>query len=817
MKDRTCARPLITALAVMGALIMVVGFFDVAPVSSLSAWAKDAERSRPEPRGTQGALTAPALRSGDLYALVVGISQYPNDKIGNLNRAHTDAQDFAEFLKTQGKVFKNLHVTLLVNEQATRKAVETYLKYKLKKALKGDTIVIFLSGHGSPDPARPADFYFVTYDADPEFLGASAVKMSGLEFAREYEAERVLLIADACHAGGFSFMQSGTATKSLGPAIELFLREIKESSGIAAIMSSKPGESSWDLDKFRNSVFTHFLLEGLKGRADRDHNGVVTLEEAYQYAYKHTKEETRGAQTPQRAAGDVVGSFPLSFVGSGTPKEELQAHLLHAAKSGNLRKVKELLDDGVYVNARDRSNNTPLILASKQGRVDVVRHLLKCGAGVDDSNNLANRALTCAAENGHAEVVEMLLGAGANVDAENNKGEKALTRAAREGHAAVVRLLVEKGANIKARTHTGNTALSLAAYRGHREIVAYLLSKGADVNAVDTTNRTALSLAARYGHSDIVKLLAQHGAFLDASHSGKTAKGPAVQDEFMRAVLLGDDARLPVLLERGARIDFATDSGDTALTLAAGLGHLDAVKTLLAKGVAIDASTTYHSTALMWASYNGRPDVVRVLLTRGADYNRQDKGGWTALMYASQNGHTSIVMLLTSKGAAIETAGKDGDTALSVAAEKGRVDIVKHLLAKGANPNAKKSDGSTALILAARNGHSEVVQLLSGGGANLNAAREDGNTALIMAAQQGHPGVVKYLLNKGADPNAKNEKGSTPLIQAAREGHVDVVRLLLASGARTDLQDWEGMTASRIASVGGHTGIAQLLDKASSK
>lgn len=94
---------------------------------------------------------------------------------------------------------------------------------KLKKALKDDTIIVFLSGHGAPDPSNPSDFYFVTYDADPEYLGASSVKMSGLEFARHYDAQRVLVIADACHAGGFSFLTQGAHTKSTAPAMEQFL------------------------------------------------------------------------------------------------------------------------------------------------------------------------------------------------------------------------------------------------------------------------------------------------------------------------------------------------------------------------------------------------------------------------------------------------------------------------------------------------------------------------------------------------------------------------------------------------------------------
>ena len=677
-------------------------FLAVACVCTFAAETWAANKPKSDQANDKGQVArVPNFGTGDLYALVVGISEYQNGKIGKLNRSHVDAKDFADFLKTQDKVFKNVHVSLLTNGEATRQAIETHLKYKLKKALKNDTVIIFLSGHGAPDPASPSDFYFVTYDADPDYLGASSVKMSGLDFARHYDAERVLVIADACHAGGFSFMKQGTTTKALAPAVERFLREIQESSGIATILSSKPGESSWDLDKFRNSVFTHYLLEGLRGKADRDRNGVVTLEEAYQYAYKRTKAETSGAQTPQRAAGDVVGSFPLSYVGSPVGMAELRKQLLRAAESGNVEMLQELVDAGIHVDCRDRENRTPLIVAAQEGRGGAVKLLLKNGANVDDTSNEGNTALIAAAERGSTEVVAMLLEAGADVNVQNREGEKALTRAAREGHAAIVKTLLEKGANIKARTNTGNTALSLAAYRGHADIVKILLEKGADVNIVDTNNRTALSLAARYGHSSIVKLLMDKGATINVGTPGKVRKGPAADTELLRYALLGDAKKVTTVLNSGASTHAATDSGDTALTLAAGLGQVDVVRALIAKGADVNARTSFNSNALMWACYSGRLDVVKTLLAAGAAVNVQDNSDWTALMYAAENGHKPIVELLLAKGADVNLASDEGDTALIVASEKGYPDIVKILVDNGADLKAKKKEDATALMLAA--------------------------------------------------------------------------------------------------------------------
>ena len=46
-----------------------------------------------------------------------------------------------------------------------------------------------------------------------------------------------------------------------------------------------PIRESGDIE---GSYFTHHMLSALRGAGDRDGNGVVTLAEAYQYAYAHT-------------------------------------------------------------------------------------------------------------------------------------------------------------------------------------------------------------------------------------------------------------------------------------------------------------------------------------------------------------------------------------------------------------------------------------------------------------------------------------------------------------------------------------------------
>jgi hypothetical protein len=254
-----------------------------------------------------GRETRPGI--GKLYAVVVGVSQYHHPRIPDLKLADDDAGAFARFLESQREVFEDTRVTLLLDEQATKREIEKQLHYELRKAGKDDTVVLFLSGHGAGDARKAGSYYFLGHDADPDFLHASAVRMSGLEFLKGLDAKRVVLVADACHAGAFS----NISTKAAVSSHEAFLKDLGQSAGHIILTSSRPDEYSQEKQGMPHSVFTHYLLKALKGEADSDRDGLVTVREAYDYAYERTNAETGGGQHPQ-IHGKAEGSFPLSVV-----------------------------------------------------------------------------------------------------------------------------------------------------------------------------------------------------------------------------------------------------------------------------------------------------------------------------------------------------------------------------------------------------------------------------------------------------------------------------------------------------------------------
>jgi uncharacterized caspase-like protein len=120
-------------------------------------------------------------------------------------------------------------------------------------------------------------------------------------------SERVIFIADTCYSGasgGRTILSRSTrATLS-----ENFLERLSKGKGRIIISASSANEVSQENDQFRHGVFTYYLLEGLKGRADDDGDGLVTVGEVFRYVSRKVPEATGQDQHPVKK-GEVVGEM----------------------------------------------------------------------------------------------------------------------------------------------------------------------------------------------------------------------------------------------------------------------------------------------------------------------------------------------------------------------------------------------------------------------------------------------------------------------------------------------------------------------------
>ena len=103
------------------------------------------------------------------------------------------------------------------------------------------------------------------------------------------------------------------------------------------------------------------------------------------------------------------------------------ATIHHAARNGNLNRVKAFLNQGVPVNSRNEAGWTPLHDAAYRGHLSVVQELLRRGAHVNPRSISGYTPLHVAALEKHPHVVHALIRAGANPRYKNKYGYDAST------------------------------------------------------------------------------------------------------------------------------------------------------------------------------------------------------------------------------------------------------------------------------------------------------------------------------------------------------------------------------------------------------
>ena len=95
-----------------------------------------------------------------------------------------------------------------------------------------------------------------------------------------------LLFMDTCHAGNVT----GTATRGV-PDLRQFLQDLKDGGqGLVVITSSRPGQQSQEHPSWNNGAFTKALVEGLKGKAQKDRQGLITFTALDAYITQRVKE-----------------------------------------------------------------------------------------------------------------------------------------------------------------------------------------------------------------------------------------------------------------------------------------------------------------------------------------------------------------------------------------------------------------------------------------------------------------------------------------------------------------------------------------------
>ncbi|MBC7998811.1 MAG: caspase family protein, partial [Leptolyngbya sp.] len=223
-------------------------------------------------------------RIRDKWALIVGISNFKDSSI-NLHYCAKDAKDFSDFLINE-KNFAPDHVQLLTDATATRANILSLLgsRWLPRVAEPDDLVVIYFSGHGSPSSLDVGGVnYLVAHDTDVNDLYVTGIAMQDLSriIKERVHCDRVMVLLDACHSGAVA-----PNSKGISQPQNINIDNIVQGTGQMVVSSSSPEQRSWESKRYQGSVFTKYLIEGLRK------NGKMTkLGDAFSYLNEEVQRE----------------------------------------------------------------------------------------------------------------------------------------------------------------------------------------------------------------------------------------------------------------------------------------------------------------------------------------------------------------------------------------------------------------------------------------------------------------------------------------------------------------------------------------------
>jgi MinD-like ATPase involved in chromosome partitioning or flagellar assembly len=247
-----------------------------------------------------------------IVGLFVGVNDYPEHTGWQpLRYAVNDATALAAFFQQPTAIGYDA-ARIQVLENPTHGELTGAVHRLTTGAAKGDVLMFGFFGHGLDSSGKS---YLYPRDA-PKALSASAIPVDWLWGMLDKSESRVkLLFIDACHSG--SLGERGSS--SFGSSIA----DLGKSQGWAVLSACRRDQLSYEHDDLKHGIFTHTLLQGLKGDADSNADGVITVDDLFRFASVHTPQlavEKFGAdQNPERF-DNVDGDIPLVTIQkSATP------------------------------------------------------------------------------------------------------------------------------------------------------------------------------------------------------------------------------------------------------------------------------------------------------------------------------------------------------------------------------------------------------------------------------------------------------------------------------------------------------------------
>lgn len=284
---------------------------------------------------------------GQRKALIVANDEYDHEALRRLKSPSADARALASVLGNRD--IGGFQVDAVLNEPAHD--VEAQIEDLFADSQPDDILLLHFSCHGLKSEA--GELFFAARNTRPDRLGSTAVAADFIQRCiRSCRARSIVLFLDCCYGGAFG---QGVSVRASGSAnvLESFpAGKLGGGKGRAVITASSSMEYAFEGNELADdhqqppSLFTAALVQGLEtGEADYDEDGLVSLNELYDYVFDKVREQNPN-QTPSR---DVEMQGELYVARSQRKKvqplpipAEVQAALLDPNMFTRLGAVSEL-------------------------------------------------------------------------------------------------------------------------------------------------------------------------------------------------------------------------------------------------------------------------------------------------------------------------------------------------------------------------------------------------------------------------------------------------------------------------------------------
>jgi formylglycine-generating enzyme required for sulfatase activity len=237
------------------------------------------------------------------FALVIANTEYQDEGFSKLTAPGRDAEEFARVLKQPDlAAFDDVQVLLNRSEADTRRTIARFFTNRRPD----DLLLLYFSGHGVR--SEQGALFLAANDTEMGILEATGVPAEFVTRSmNSSRSQRQVLILDCCNSGAFDRGTKSASNMGMAQAFE-------GGFGRIVLTATDAVQFAWEGDKVigdtQNSVFTHFLIQGLKGEAGRNSDGKISVDDLYEYAYEQVVKRTP-KQTPSKWSYKQQGEIYL--------------------------------------------------------------------------------------------------------------------------------------------------------------------------------------------------------------------------------------------------------------------------------------------------------------------------------------------------------------------------------------------------------------------------------------------------------------------------------------------------------------------------